>query len=94
MMQVGLPAGHAPGGVAGPNKEPSPQPAASASPLPNTPALIAARQALANANSEVETDKRNHSPACAAVDQKHVDEAKAALAQAKTAAAASLDLTV
>jgi hypothetical protein len=51
-------------------------------------ALIAdARLALANAYSIVDADKRNHSPACVACDEKLIDRARVQLAQAEAAPA-------
>ncbi len=60
-------------------------PGTSAKPAANTTQIVAAQQALAAANSQVDLDKRNHSPGCVACDQKLVDKASIALAQAKAA---------
>ena len=48
--------------------------------------VAVAQQALANANSVVDQDKRNHSPGCVACDQKLVDKAQGQLTQAKASA--------
>ncbi|MCJ2137185.1 hypothetical protein MKK69_24605 [Methylobacterium sp. J-026] len=48
--------------------------------------VATAQQALADANSVVDQDKRNHSPSCVACDQKLVDKAQAQLAHAKASA--------
>lgn len=48
--------------------------------------VTAAQLALANANSVVDGDKRNHSPGCVACDQKLVDKAQAQLSQARASA--------
>lgn len=48
--------------------------------------IAVAQQALANANSIVDQDKRNHSPGCVACDQKLVDKAQGQVTQAKASA--------
>jgi hypothetical protein len=96
MTSVGVSTGLAPGGIAALNKDQPLLPPAGGdtSPVTNAAAIAAAQQALVNANSEVDTDKLDHSPACVAVDERHVEQAEIALAQAKSAAGVSLDLTV
>ncbi len=54
--------------------------------VPDTAAMQAARQGLANATAAVDQDHRNHSPSCAACDQKLVDKADVQMAQALAAA--------
>lgn len=62
-----------------------PEPATAAKTTANPAQIVAAQRALAAANSQVDLDKRNHSPGCVACDQKLVDKASIALAQAKAA---------
>ncbi len=89
MTAVGVSTGLAPGGIAA---QPLLPPAGGDSnPTTNAAAIAAAQQALVNANSQIDTDKLDHSAACEAVDERHAEQAEIALAQAK---AASLDLTV
>lgn len=82
-------------GAASVSQVPAPQ-AASGS-QPDNAAIVAARRALAAANSQVDTDKRNQSPDCVAADQKLVDKAQIQLTQAQATVSpvgGLLDLTL
>ena len=61
-------------------------PAAPRTQAADTPAAASARQALAKAQGRVDADRAAHSPDCVAFDQKGVDAASAAVAQAESTA--------
>lgn len=56
--------------------------AAPKAPVPDSQALPGAKQALAKAQARVDADRSAHSPNCVAFDQKGVEAASAAVAQA------------
>lgn len=64
-------------------------PDATQKPKADAQVLATAKQALDQAQGRVDADKRAHSRACVAVDQKGVDKASADLAHAQTAANAA-----
>ncbi len=58
---------------------------------PGGQAVAVAKQALDQAQGRVDADRRAHSPGCVAVDQKGVDKASAAFAQAQAAETATTE---
>ena len=72
---------------------------AAASPSPagasaNSPDVVRAKQALAQAQARVDADHRAHSPDCVACDQKGVDKAASELASVRSSAAPSGGVSV
>ena len=72
--------------LAGRSGHPAVLPALPRAQAADSPAAINARQALAKAQGRVDADRAAHSPDCVAFDQKGVDAASAAVAQAEDAA--------